>query len=238
MNGAPLFGLGVSDSRVVSRASEDPPTERLDTERVPVPLGTAVSAPSRRPSLRSLLPAGVGVTAGAAFGILLVLVIVPPAPPPPCTALECGPLLTLGNPVGPTLCSPPGEWSSGCLAPDDYVYRITIETSQGLSIGEIRFAVLSSSGSTFIPPGPSGFSVLSSTGLIVASYDLPDGGPLEMTGGAGWTYYTTATGISAGSPLTSVYTIAVDVGSTETGGIGLELVALSSEGTTAPISLP
>lgn len=184
-----------------------------------------------------MLPAGVGVTAGAAFGILLVLVIVPPAPPPPCIALECGPLFTIGNPVGPTLCSPPGEWSSGCLAPDDYVYRITVETSD-FTFGELGFAVLTSSGSTFLPPGPSGFSVLNSTGSIVASYDLVDGGPLAMPYPAAWTFYTTETGISADSPLTSLYTIALDVGSMDSQGHGLELVALSSAGTSAPLSLP
>lgn len=198
-----------------------------------------MNARPRPTSIRSLVRAAVGIAAGVTVGAVLVLVIVPPAPTPPgCYALECGPQFSFAPAMGPTLCSPPGTWSEGCLAPNNYVYDVAVATSSGFSFGEIRFAVLTSSGSTFIPPGPGGFSMLNSSGLIVASYDLVDGGPLEMPGAGSWTFYTAETGITAESPLTSLYTIVVDVGSADTQGHGLTIVVLSDAGISAPSSLP
>lgn len=94
---------------------------------------------------------------------------------------------------------------SGCSA-GDYTYNLTVETSD-VTFGSVVFWVENPNGSVFVATGGTpGFSVLNSTGVIVAQY-ASVGGVMSM--GSGWTY---TDGTHSSTPLTSLHTILIDMG--------------------------
>jgi len=213
------------------------------------------AAPSSLPQPR---PPGPGrprietIIIVAAIAIVVVLVIGvtvflsatesrPGTSPPSSTAI--GTAFNAGNPFI-SKC-PTGETYnvSGCTA-GDYTYTLTVESST-VTFGSLEFEVVTSTG-----------AILELTGINVGSFALEnvDGvavatsGPsalMAMTGP--FSTYNAASGACGGtsctpsSPLTTLYTIVIDMGTVNPAGQGYTFVAVgigSYSGTTAPLFLP
>jgi len=95
--------------------------------------------------------------------------------------------------------------SGGCSA-REFVYTLTVEASFA-TFGQVRFHVEASNETVYVAiGGPSGFSILGSTGAVVAQYPAANG---VMSMKSGWSY---ASGTNNTTPLTSLYTVLVDMG--------------------------
>jgi flagellin-like protein len=130
--------------------------------------------------------------------------------------------------------------TGGCKA-GDFVYTVTIESST-VTFDSVLFQVKTSSGGVFAGgSASSSFAVLDSGGHVAAI--TVTGATVTMT--STWSGYgptTAAPAYKASTPLTNLYTIVIDGGSsTSLTGQGLTLVALgtgSFSGATNPVSLP
>jgi flagellin-like protein len=130
--------------------------------------------------------------------------------------------------------------TGGCKA-GDFVYTLTIESST-VAFGSVLFEVKMSSGGAFSGGGASSsFAVLDTAGHVAAI--TVTGATIAMT--STWSGYgltTTTPTYKATTPLTNLYTIVIDGGSsTSLTGQGLTLVTLgtgSFSGATSPSSLP
>jgi hypothetical protein len=160
-------------------------------------------------------------------GVVVSLTLVPAPETTACPSLECGPWFIVGNPLGPELCSGSSVLPVGCVSSNDYVYTISIEASS-VEFGQVLFNVTNLSGSTISVHPTGGFTIVNATGQRVALFDLETGGPLKVPTESSWTYYTSATGISAHSLLDSGYSIMVDMGSQAPAGQGDSFVATAT----------
>jgi flagellin-like protein len=145
-----------------------------------------------------------------------------------------------GDPSSATLCTAPDAPTVGCVAGGDYVYAIPIEQST-VPMDAVLFEVKSPDGSAYAVAGQGGFNILNTQGHTVASYNLSGPGPLAVADAGAWTYYTGTTGISATDPLSTLYTIVIDMGSADPSGGGYVFVALGTgaySGATNALSLP
>lgn len=182
-----------------------------------------------------ILAVAVSLTA-----VVVSVALVPSAETTACPVLECGPWFAVGNPVGPDLCSGPSVLAVGCISPNDYIYTISIEASS-VQFGQVLFNVTNSSGFTISVHPSGGFTIVNASGRAFAAFDLEAGGPLKVPTESGWTYFTTATGISAHSLLGSEYSIVVDMGTLDPVGQGDNFVAtatVSGVGVIASLALP
>ncbi|MGA8709991.1 MAG: hypothetical protein WB786_02025 [Thermoplasmata archaeon] len=174
---------------------------------------------------KSLIWVGVAATVGTLLLILLLVGVVPLLPqeqvgvcegcPPP------GPTFVAGNPSAGT-CPSGGMFDArGCVA-GDFVYTLTIETST-VTFGDVRFHIETANDAIYVATGAhSGFSILNSSGSVVADYQTR-GGPMNMT--LTWSY---TAGTNAAVPLTSLYTIDLDMGTTNPHGQGYSFIGVVS----------
>ncbi len=148
----------------------------------------------------------------------------------------CGigePPFSVGNPIAGN-CPSGGTFATrGCVS-GDFTYNLTIETSS-IRFGEVLFHIDTADSNVYVATGPySGFSILTLSGSLAAHYQTV-GGVMNMT--SGWIYVG---GFSALTPLSSVYTIVVDVGTVNPHGQGLAFAAVGtgSYSWTAILTLP
>jgi hypothetical protein len=143
--------------------------------------------------------------------------------------------LVVGNPVL-TRCPQGNDPSVVDCHVGDYVYTLTIESSEQ-QLDDYAFVILTSAGTNFSATGGvPGFAVLSSNGSV-AAYWTASSGVLSMTS-ADWTY---APGVAPSTPLTNLYSIAADVGTASPQGKGYFFVADGVgqySGDTSRLSLP
>ena len=144
-----------------------------------------------------------------------------------------GSAFAVGNPVLSTCPAGHTFASNGCLT-GDYTYTLTIESS-AVFFGNVTFEVTDSEGFANIP-GAQGFALLNITGAVAAEAS-PVGPALFMTG---WSFPATSHETNS-TPLTTLYTIVIDVGASNPAGLGYAFVADGVGayfGTTNPLSLP
>ncbi len=164
-----------------------------------------------------------------------------------------GSAFTAGNPTasscatGLTYAAASATGKGGCLAAD-YIYTLTVETST-ISMDSALFEVKTSSGSILsLPAGVGGFSVMNIQGEVVAQGPLGTAAAaMAMSTTLGFPTFTGSTtacngaACSSSTTLTSIYTIVIDMGTSNPTGLGYEFVAVgtgSFSGTTSPVSLP
>jgi flagellin-like protein len=155
-----------------------------------------------------------------------------------------GSAFTAGNPTASVCAAGSAQTigaaviTGGCHA-GDYIYTLTVESST-ISFSSILMEVKTSSGAVYGGgTANSGFSVLNVAGNVVAV--SVTGTTLAMSGT--WTSYgpTTTPTTSTSTPLTNLYTVVIDMGTTNPGGQGYTFVGLgtgSYSGTTSPLALP
>ncbi len=143
----------------------------------------------------------------------------------------------LGNPGSGTssTCATTSTTLAAAIKTGDYTYTLTVESST-ITIGSALFEVKTAAGAVSAFAG--GFYIVNIAGLVVAC----SSGALAMSS-AFSIFPTDVAGTSASTPLTSLYTIVIDVAATGSNpsGIGLTFNALgtgSYSGTTSPLSLP
>jgi hypothetical protein len=152
---------------------------------------------------KSLKVVGVASTIGTL--VLVLVVTLPLTPQPGSCACPLGPGFAAGNPVAGLCASASTFATSGCLA-GDFTYHLTIESSS-VTFGSVLFTVTALNGTVLTATGGApGFSILSPNGSPAAEY-LASSGAMSMT--TGWTY---ASGTNASTPLTSLYSILIDMG--------------------------
>jgi hypothetical protein len=159
--------------------------------------------------------------------VVVSVALVPSPETTACPVLECGPWFSVGNPVGPDLCSGSSVLPVGCISPNDYIYTLSIEASS-VEFGQELFNVTNLNGSTISVHPTGGFTIVNASGRAVAAFDLETGGPLKVPTESDWTYFTAATGISAHSPLGTEYSIVIDMGSQDPAGQGDSFVATAT----------
>jgi hypothetical protein len=173
-------------------------------------------------SSKSQAVVGAIATVGTLLLVLVLVGVVPLLPQEQvgiCAGCPPGPTFVAGNPsVG--ICPSGGTFATrGCLA-GDFVYNLTIETST-ITFGEVLFHIETANNTVYAATGSySGFSILTSTGLVAAHYQTV-GGSMNMT--TRWTYVA---GTNATTPLTSLYTLVLDMGAKNPRGLGLSFVAM------------
>jgi hypothetical protein len=172
-------------------------------------------------SRKSLVVVGAVAAAGT---ISLVLVLTGALPFLPqsefrvCAGCPPGPTFVVGNPSSSSCPSGGTFVTTGC-SPGEFVYDLTIETST-VTFGDVLFHIETTNGTVYVATGgPAGFSMLDLRGVIVAQYSAPGG---EMLMSSGWTY---GAGDNATTPLTSLYTVLVDMGTTNPVGRGYSFVS-------------
>ncbi|HTS33158.1 MAG TPA: hypothetical protein VMI55_04375 [Thermoplasmata archaeon] len=149
------------------------------------------------------------------------------------TEIPLGTAFAAGNPVG-SLC-PTGDTYAleGCTA-GDYTYTLTVEAST-LNLSSVLFEVTTSNGGVYSISTEGGFSIVNVIGLVVAQSSPST--ELEML--APWSTYNPPA--SSGTPLTSLDTIEIDMGTANPAGDNLYFIAAGTgnySGTTAPLALP
>jgi flagellin-like protein len=129
---------------------------------------------------------------------------------------------------------------ASAIVPGHWTYTMTVESST-VTFGSILLQVKTSAGMVADPAGAGGFFVVNSNSNVVAcDLPVPVNGGLSMGGPAQFTFIA-ASGISSVSPLTNLYTIVIDMGTTSPVGSGFTFDAIwqgSFSGTTSPLSLP
>ena len=151
--------------------------------------------------------------------------------------IPIGTAFSAGNPV---LAQCPAGYSfadEGCNA-GDYTYSLAIEYSTVL-FGSVLFTVKTAAGGNYsVLPSSGGFSVLSPSGHVTAQTNSTEMGN-ELWMNTNWQTY--ASGVSPSSPLNSLDSILIDVGTADPAGLGLAFVVYGDggyAGSTSPISLP
>jgi hypothetical protein len=183
-----------------------------------------------------VLPVLIAATLLVAVWAVLITLGTPPTQT--CGGLGCGPFFGVGDPSPAARCAGPSEPTDGCLGAGDYYYTLRIEESDA-RFGDVGFTVKAPGGANLSVDGQGGFNLLNPSGRTAAAYNMTEGGALAMAGGGEWTYSTAATGVSSSTPLTTLYTLVVDVGSANPAGRGYTLNAVTNSGeTTTPITLP
>jgi len=123
---------------------------------------------------------------------------------------------------------------AGAVKTGDYTYTLTVESSS-ITLGAAQFEVKTSTGAIAAYAG--GFYVVNIGGGVVA---CSTGAALAMSGT--FSTFPTAGASSTSTPLTSVYTIVIDMGAAPNpAGQGYTFIAIGSgsySGTTTPVTLP
>jgi flagellin-like protein len=120
-----------------------------------------------------------------------------------------------------------------------YLYTLTVETST-ITMTSFLFEVKTATGA--VDGAAAGFYVVNVGGVVVACSNGLTGAMTTTMGSfsSGATACNGATCTSS-TPLTSIYTIVIDMGTTNPAGTGLTFVAIgtgSYSGTTSPLGLP
>jgi hypothetical protein len=149
------------------------------------------------------------------------------------TEIPLGTAFAAGNPVR-SVC-PTGDTYAleGCTA-GDYTYTLTVETST-LNLSSVLFEVTTSNGGVYSISTEGGFSIVNISGLVVAQSSPST----ELAMLAPWSTYNPPA--SSGTPLTSLDTIEIDMGTANPAGDDLYFIAAGTgnySGTTAPLALP
>jgi len=172
-------------------------------------------------SRKGLVVVGAVAAAGTLSLVLVLTGVLPLLPQPEggvCAGCPPGPTFVVGNPLSSS-CPSGGTFAATGCSTGEFVYDLTIETST-VTFGDVLFHIETPNGTVYVATGgPSGFSVLNLREAIVAQYSAPGG---EMSMNAGWTY---ATEVNATTPLTSLYTVLVDMGTTNPEGQGYSFVS-------------
>ena len=160
-----------------------------------------------------------------------------------------GSAFTAGNPTtsntigsipvgGADTCTAASTTLAAAIVSGDWTYTLTVESST-VTFGSVLFQVKTSVG-TVAPIVGTGFYVVNVAGGIAACSLTAASGGLSM-GGSVQFVYPAAQGLTSSSSLTNVYTIVIDMGTTQPTGLGYAFDAVgqgSFSGTTAPLSLP
>jgi hypothetical protein len=214
---------------------------RIENTRRPPP-GRTRHHPSRAFGVMTVTGAS-----GPAPILLVVLSIVdvqmsPNSPPGwchcgmgPCNC-PVGSSFTAGDPITGTCGSNSTLPVGGCTA-GDQVYTLGVESST-VTLGSLRLRVEAPPPSSILtaPGGPASFTLTSASGELVAYWGAPQG---QMAMTTGWTYLLHWS--SNATPMTNLYSILVDVGSSDLMGRGFVFIASVSGGypeTTSPLGLP
>jgi flagellin-like protein len=137
---------------------------------------------------------------------------------------------------------PPVAATKGGCSPTapDYIYTLTVESST-ISFGSALFEVKTSSGAIYTPAAGSGtdsFAVLNIAQQVVAI--SVTGGAMAMTSpfsSFGPSGECNSAVCASSTSLTTIYTIVIDMGTTNPGGTGLSFVAVGTSGYTGTTSL-
>ena len=146
-----------------------------------------------------------------------------------------GSAFAVGSPIFSTCAAGSTFAANGCTA-GDFTYSLTIEAS-AVTFADVLFEVRTDVGSVYTISSPGGFSVVGITGTVEASYAV--GGSSQLVMMTGFTYF--GSGVSPSTPLTSLDTILIDMGTVNPVGTGLSFTVLgtgSFSGTTEPLALP
>lgn len=126
----------------------------------------------------------------------------------------------------------------GCIGAADYTYTLMIASSS-VTFGNVLFEVKTSAGAVDSATADGGFTILNLTGVVAASYTVTAGSvPMAMpsggftTRGASGVCGISGTSCWVGSPLTNLYTLVIDMGTTNPANHGLTFTALGAAGYT------
>ena len=160
-----------------------------------------------------------------------------------------GSAFTAGNPTtsnaigtiavgGADTCSSASTTLGSAIVSGDWTYTLTVESST-VTFGSVLLQVKTSVG-TVAPIASTGFYVVNVAGGIAACSLTAANAGLSMGGSVQFTY-PTAQGLTLSSSLTNLYTIVIDMGTTQPTGLGYVFDVAgqgSYSGTTAPLPLP
>jgi flagellin-like protein len=160
------------------------------------------------------------------------------------SSVGIGGAFNAGNPVAST-CAPAANTyaANGCKG-GDYIYTLTVESSS-ITFTSAEFEVKTSTGAILgLTAGTGGFAIMNTAGVAVA-LSAATSATMAMT--SPFTAFSATAGAcngntcSSSSPLTSIYTIVIDMGTANPAGQGYTFVAIgigTYSGTTAPLALP
>jgi hypothetical protein len=197
------------------------------------PLPRPQEAPKRDNTLLVVLVVVVGLVLVIAFGAWVDLRVSEDWPGGPGMT-PIGTAFDIGNATNGTCPAASTFLVDGCSGPTHFYFRLAIHAST-VAFGDVWFIIHASSGAIENTPGALGFTILSANGTVAAQYAV-SGGELAMS--SGWTY-TSAT--TASSPLTTAYSIVIDMGTTNPFAQELQFSALGTggySGTTGFLTLP
>jgi len=147
-----------------------------------------------------------------------------------------------GNPIS-SKCPSGSYTANGCLSAD-YTYVLTIETT-GATFASVEFEVKTATGSIYAAASAGGFTVLNVGGAVAAQSTVsvtPFAVAMTTTFATyGATPICNGVACVPSTPWSSIYTIMIDMGTSNPTGQGLQFVAIGTggySGTTAPVSLP
>ncbi len=148
-----------------------------------------------------------------------------------------GGAFTAGNPVA-GVCSSAQVTAHICSS-GHQIYTLTIESST-VTFGSVEFQIKNSGGTVLGNAAQAEFAIVTSGGVAAAWQNSTAGSGVAMT--SAFVLYSATPATSSSTPLTSVYTIVVDLGTTTSvsgAGDTFNAVGIGSySGTTAPITLP
>ena len=127
---------------------------------------------------------------------------------------------------------------AGAITTGHWTYTLTVESST-VTFGSVLFQVKTAAGAVAAPAAYYGFFVVNVAGNVVACAATAGNGGLSMGGAVQFTY-TTVGALTASSSLSNLYTIVMDMGTTQPTGTGYTFDAVgqgSYSGTTQPVNL-
>ena len=151
-----------------------------------------------------------------------------------------GTAFNAGNPVSSVCPAGKAYATFGCLA-GDYIYTLTVESST-ITLSNALFEVKTSSGGILAAASVGGFTIESISGAIAAQSTAST--TMAMTAAFstfGASPICNGGACSTSTPLTTIYTIVIDMGTGNPSGLGYSFVAIGIAGftgTTTPQSLP
>jgi len=135
---------------------------------------------------------------------------------------------------------PPVAATTGGCNPGDYIYTLTVESST-ITFGSMLWEVKSSSGSIYTPAAGGahdGFSILNIqtqvVTIVVTAGAMAMGSVFSSFGPTG---ECNSAVCATSTPLTTIYTIVVDMGTTNPAGTGLSFVTVGASGYSGTTSL-
>ncbi len=225
----PVALTGVDDLRTVP-----PRAGRTDQPIDPPRISPAVL--TRGKHEMSVLIAIFSIALGFALLILLWLGVAvgPLIPGGQSGSHPIGSAFSVAAPAALSQCLPPDSFAGNGCAAGHYGYRLEIQQST-IAFGSFLCKVSTGSGSIAVVPDGLGFSILNSSGVVMAQYSAT-GGSMYMT--SGWTYEH---GIGPATALPFSDFLVIDMGTDAAQGLGYVFYALGAggySGTTAGLALP